>query len=111
MSRWKKELRIDRVKCSTWDCGCAGQRPQLSSACLASLGIITMALNWAMLDTDRSPIPLPHEKILRTIESGAEVILTIPNTPPSANASSGGSGGIKKLKEMGRLWLTDQRVR
>ena len=70
-----------------------------------------MALNWAMLNADRSPIPLPHEKILRTIESGAEVILMIQNTPPSANASSGGSGGIKRLKETGRLWLTDQRVR
>jgi len=68
-----------------------------------------MALNWAMLDVDRTPVPLPHETTIRSIESGADITLTIPETPPSGTASSGGSGGVKILKATGRLWLTDQR--
>ncbi|PSR77272.1 hypothetical protein PHLCEN_2v7965 [Hermanssonia centrifuga] len=69
-----------------------------------------MALNWTMLKPDRSPVPLPHELFIRTIESGAELTVSIPNAPPSASSTSGGSGGEKQLKELGRLWLTDQRL-
>ncbi|CAL1700080.1 unnamed protein product [Somion occarium] len=69
-----------------------------------------MSLNWTMLSPDRSPIPLPDELIIRTIDSGAELSLTIPDAPPSRSSTSGGSGGAKKLKEVGRLWLTDQRL-
>lgn len=58
-----------------------------------------MALNWTMLDAARAPVPLPHELIIRTIESGPEITLSILDTPE------------RKLKESGRLWLTDKRVR
>jgi len=70
-----------------------------------------MALNWAMLNPDQSLVPLPHEQIITAIESGAELILNIPDAPPSSSsASTGGSGGNKKMKEKGRIWLTDQRL-
>ncbi|OCH94499.1 hypothetical protein OBBRIDRAFT_789188 [Obba rivulosa] len=70
-----------------------------------------MALNWAMLSPARSPIPLPHELTIRTVDGGAEVTVIIPDAPPtSSTSSSGGSGGSKKLKDVGRLWLTDQRL-
>ena len=46
-----------------------------------------------------------------TVGSGAEVSLTIPDTPPTASATSGGAGGERKLKGTGKLFLTDQRVR
>ncbi|ETW84219.1 hypothetical protein HETIRDRAFT_146807 [Heterobasidion irregulare TC 32-1] len=69
-----------------------------------------MALNWTMLKEDRTPIPLPGETTIMTIHTGAEVALTIPDAPPSAGATSGGSGGTKKLEAVGRLWLTDQRL-
>ena len=59
-----------------------------------------MALNWTMLDQKRLPVPLPDEINILTINDGAEVILTIPN-----------SGGPKRLKETGRIHLTDHRVR
>ncbi|CCM02319.1 uncharacterized protein FIBRA_04411 [Fibroporia radiculosa] len=69
-----------------------------------------MALNYAMLSPSRSPIPLPHELTIRTVDSGVELSLTVPDAPPSRSADSGGSGGAKKLKDVGRLWLTDQRL-
>ncbi|KAI0065868.1 hypothetical protein BV25DRAFT_1868587 [Artomyces pyxidatus] len=69
-----------------------------------------MALNWTMLSPDRTPVPLPRETTLLTIDSGAEVSLTIPDAPPSSSATSGGSGGSRKMKESGRLFLTDQRL-
>jgi len=69
-----------------------------------------MALNWTMLNPDRSLVPLPNEQILNTIESGVELVLTIPDAPPSSSASAGGSGGSKKMKEKVLLWLTDQRL-
>lgn len=70
-----------------------------------------MALNWAMLDSNRSLIPLPNEQTISSVDSGVELALDIPDTPPSTSAIAGGLGGSKKMKEMGRLWLTDQRVR
>ena len=57
-----------------------------------------MALNWTMLDAHRAPVPLPDEMFIRTVESGPEITLVIPGTPE------------RKLKEPGRLWLTDKRV-
>ena len=68
-----------------------------------------MALNWTMLDEGRNPVPLPFEMIIKTMED-AELSLTIPEAPPSGTATSGGSGGAKKLKSTGRIWLTDHRV-
>ncbi|KAJ3912450.1 hypothetical protein F5877DRAFT_84797 [Lentinula edodes] len=68
-----------------------------------------MALNCAMLNAIREPIPLPDENIICTVDSGAEVILLIPDTPPEGSRLSGGSGGAQKLKAMGRIWLTDRR--
>jgi WW domain-binding protein 2 len=69
-----------------------------------------MALNWTMLDAHRSPVPLPHELIIRTV-SAADVSLTIPNAPPTAGSSSGGAGGEKIVTATGKIWLTDNRVR
>jgi hypothetical protein len=60
-----------------------------------------MALNWTMLDESKRPLPLPEEHTVMTVDKGAEVAITIPE--------SGGS--LKKLKETGRIWLTEQRVR
>ncbi|KAJ3719253.1 hypothetical protein FB446DRAFT_660156 [Lentinula raphanica] len=68
-----------------------------------------MALNCAMLNDIREPIPLPHETMIYTVTSGAEVVLVIPDVPPEGSRSSGGSGGSQKLKAMGRIWLTDNR--
>ncbi len=68
-----------------------------------------MALNWTMLDSQRSPIPLPHELIIRTV-SAAEVTVSVPNAPPTSSSTSGGSGGEKKLVGNGKIWLTDNRV-
>ncbi|EMD40353.1 hypothetical protein CERSUDRAFT_110946 [Gelatoporia subvermispora B] len=69
-----------------------------------------MALNWTMLSPARSPIPLPHELTIRTVDGGAEVTLIIPDSPPTGSSAAGGSGGGKRLKDVGRLWLTDQRL-
>ncbi|KAJ3991209.1 hypothetical protein F5050DRAFT_1270427 [Lentinula boryana] len=71
-----------------------------------------MALNCAMLNATREPIPLPHESVIYTTESGAEVVLLIPDVPPEGSrlsSGSGGSGGFQKLKAVGRIWLTDHR--
>jgi hypothetical protein len=71
-----------------------------------------MALNWTMLNPDRSPVPLPHEMVIHTIDSGADIALIIPDTPPTGkSATAGGSGGYKTLNVSGGIWLTDQRVR
>ncbi|KAA1466675.1 hypothetical protein DENSPDRAFT_831550 [Dentipellis sp. KUC8613] len=69
-----------------------------------------MALNWAMLNPDRTPVPLPREAFITTIDTGVELSLTIPNTLPTASSTSGGSGGAKKLKDTGKLFLSDQRL-
>jgi len=70
-----------------------------------------MALNWTMLRTDRAPVPLPNEMTVTTIETVVEVSLTIPDAPSAGALPSGCSGGVKKLKGYGKLYLTDQRVR
>ena len=62
-----------------------------------------------MIDEERNPVPLPFEMNIRLLE-GAELSLTIPDGPPSGSSTSGGSGGAKKLKSTGKVWLTDQRV-
>ncbi|KAF9463067.1 hypothetical protein BDZ94DRAFT_1289985 [Collybia nuda] len=69
-----------------------------------------MALNWAMLNPNRSPVPLPHEMTITKVDSGVDVSLTIPDTLPTTTSSAGGSGGNKKLKALGKIWLTDQRL-
>ncbi|TFK59178.1 hypothetical protein BDN72DRAFT_827824 [Pluteus cervinus] len=69
-----------------------------------------MSLNWTMLSPNRSPVPLPHEMTITTVDSGVELSLVIPDEPPSRTATAGGSGGAQKLKAVGRTWLTDQRL-
>lgn len=64
-----------------------------------------------MLKPDRSPVPLPDELTITAVTSNVEVALNIPDAPPTGSSSSGGSGGAKKLKETGALYLTDKRVR
>lgn len=72
--------------------------------------LLAMALNWTMLNPNRSPVPLPNEMTITTIDSGVDVTLTIPDAPPSGTVSAGGSGGAKKMKSWGKVYLTDQRV-
>ncbi|KZT29487.1 hypothetical protein NEOLEDRAFT_1107256 [Neolentinus lepideus HHB14362 ss-1] len=69
-----------------------------------------MALNWAMLSLKRTPVPLPHEQTITTVDSDVELHLIIPHVPPAGSVSSGGSGSSKDMKETGRIWLTDQRL-
>jgi len=69
-----------------------------------------MALNWTMLSPQRTPIPLPDETTIMTIDDGAEVTLLVPDEPPAASATAGGTGGVKRLKCIGRVWLTDKRL-
>lgn len=68
-----------------------------------------MALNWTMLTPNRTPVPLPNETTITMVDLGAEVDLLIPDQPPSNHALAGGFGGAKKLKSIGKIWLTDQR--
>ncbi|KAJ7067855.1 hypothetical protein C8F01DRAFT_1116003 [Mycena amicta] len=69
-----------------------------------------MALNWTMLSPDnRTPVPLPHEMTITSVDSGVEVILHIPDAPPVSSASSGGSGGSRTLKAIGKASVTDMR--
>ncbi|THH07180.1 hypothetical protein EW145_g3567 [Phellinidium pouzarii] len=69
-----------------------------------------MALNWTMLNQNRAPIPLPNEITIMTVDDGAEIIIAIPNVPSSQGGSSGASVETKRLKETGRIYLTDQRL-
>ncbi|KAI0727262.1 hypothetical protein C8Q72DRAFT_876400 [Fomitopsis betulina] len=69
-----------------------------------------MALNYAMLSPARAPIPLPNELTIKEVNSGVELSLVVPDAPPTRVASAGGSGGAKKMKDTGKLWLTDQRL-
>ncbi|PBK67070.1 hypothetical protein ARMSODRAFT_1005757 [Armillaria solidipes] len=61
-----------------------------------------MALNCAMIDEQRNPVPLPHEMIITSVDSGVDLTLKV---PPSVPSGFGGS-----LKATGRLWVTDQRL-
>ena len=70
-----------------------------------------MALNWTMLNPDRTPVPLSKELTITIVESGAELSLIIPDAPPTGSSTSGGSGGGRNLNGTGKLFLTDQRVR
>jgi hypothetical protein len=72
-----------------------------------------MALDWTMLDARHQPIPLRDETTIMSIDrdSQVEFSLTIPDAPPSGTAATGGNGGVKKMKERGKLWLTNKRVR
>ncbi|KAG6854438.1 hypothetical protein C0991_006517 [Blastosporella zonata] len=69
-----------------------------------------MALNWTMLSPNRSPVPLPHEMTITTIDAGVDLTLSIPDAAPVGNDAAGGSGGSKRLKALGKAWLTDQRL-
>ncbi|KAF8967424.1 hypothetical protein BDZ97DRAFT_1803277 [Flammula alnicola] len=69
-----------------------------------------MALNWTMLNANRSPVPLPNEMTITTVDSGVDLSLTIPDATPSSSSTAGGSGGVKKLRSTGKVYLTDQRV-
>lgn len=64
-----------------------------------------------MLKPDRTPVPLPGELTIMIVEPGADVSLAVPDTPPTGSSTSGGSGGARKLNGIGKLFLTDQRVR
>ncbi|KAF9448959.1 hypothetical protein P691DRAFT_774992 [Macrolepiota fuliginosa MF-IS2] len=68
-----------------------------------------MALNWTMLTPNRSPVPLPNEMTITTVDPGVELSLVVPDAPPSGSTLAGGSGGLRKLKAVGKIWLTDQR--
>ncbi|KAF9480184.1 hypothetical protein BDN70DRAFT_833193 [Pholiota conissans] len=68
-----------------------------------------MALNWTMLNPNRTPVPLPNEMTITTIDSGVDLSLTIPDAPPTSSSTAGGSGGTKKLRATGKAYLTDQR--
>jgi hypothetical protein len=77
---------------------------------LLTKNIFTMALDWTMLDARHQFIPLHDETTIMSIDrdSQVEISLTI---PPSGTAATGGNGVVKKMKERGRLWLTNKRVR
>ncbi|KAI0775865.1 hypothetical protein BD413DRAFT_602409 [Trametes elegans] len=68
-----------------------------------------MSLNWVTLSPARQPTPLQDEITVSTLD-GVELTLQIPDAPPRGTSSSGGSGGAKKLRETGRLYLTEQRL-
>ncbi|KAL1716989.1 hypothetical protein EV715DRAFT_274615 [Schizophyllum commune] len=61
-----------------------------------------MALNWTMTNADGSPIPLPQEMTICTIDSGAELKLSVPADARGAAA--------KTLLSAGRVYLTDKRL-
>ena len=64
-----------------------------------------MALNWAMLDASRSPVPLPQEHTVTSIASGVQLTLQVP-----ASRTNDAPTTEKILKETGRVWLTDMRL-
>ncbi|KIL70482.1 hypothetical protein M378DRAFT_20867 [Amanita muscaria Koide BX008] len=69
-----------------------------------------MALNWTMLTNNRTPVPLQNEMTITSVDAGVDLTLSIPDTPPAGSSQSGGSGGARKLRAMGKIWLTDQRL-
>jgi len=59
-----------------------------------------------MLDDRQNPVPLPGEERVMTIDQGVEITLLVSNS-----RSTGGIGGSgDKLKETGKIWLTDKRL-
>ena len=54
---------------------------------------------------------LDYSLTIKEGNGGVELLLVVPDAPPTGAASAGGSGGAKKMKDTGKLWLTDQRVR
>jgi hypothetical protein len=71
-----------------------------------------MALNWAMLNPDRTPVPLPSEDTITTVKDAADIVLVIPNAPPSGSDTAGGAGGSAKFEaHKGNVYITSQRVR
>ncbi|KAJ7762763.1 hypothetical protein DFH07DRAFT_813370 [Mycena maculata] len=48
-------------------------------------------------------------KPITTVDSGVEMILRVPDAPPSDGASAGGSGGSKTLKATGKILVTEQK--
>lgn len=67
-----------------------------------------MALNWVMMhDGRREPIPLSHEST-QFVQGSTEVTVLIPVETP--DIAAGASGIAKRLKETGKIWLTNQRV-
>ncbi|KAJ7163805.1 hypothetical protein C8R43DRAFT_988723 [Mycena crocata] len=70
-----------------------------------------MALNWTMLSPgpNRTPVPLPNETTITSVDSGVEMLLRIPDAPPTPASTAGGSGGSKTLEATGKISVTDQR--
>jgi len=64
------------------------------------------SIDWTMLDDNRDPVPLPGEESVMDIDHGVEMTLLIPDSRPSGGI--GGSG--ERLRETGKLWLTDKRL-
>ncbi|CDO69590.1 hypothetical protein BN946_scf184759.g30 [Trametes cinnabarina] len=69
-----------------------------------------MSLNSASITASRQPTPLPHELTIRSVDTGVEVVLQIPDAPSGGSSTSGSSTSSKKLKALGGIWLTDLRV-
>ncbi|KAH8822151.1 hypothetical protein DL96DRAFT_1620334 [Flagelloscypha sp. PMI_526] len=70
-----------------------------------------MALNWAMLNPDRTPVPLPSEDTITTVKDAADIVLVIPNAPPSGSDTAGGAGGSAKFEaHKGNVYITSQRL-
>jgi len=58
-----------------------------------------------MLDEQQNPVPLPAEEQVMDIDQGVEVTLVVPGR------STGGIGGSgERLRESGRIRLTDKRL-
>ncbi|OSD04464.1 hypothetical protein PYCCODRAFT_1423918 [Trametes coccinea BRFM310] len=69
-----------------------------------------MSLNGASINASRQPNPLPHELAIRSVDTGVEVVLQIPDATSGGSSTSSGSSGPRKLKNIGGIWLTDQRL-
>ncbi|KIO12533.1 hypothetical protein M404DRAFT_124458 [Pisolithus tinctorius Marx 270] len=68
-----------------------------------------MALNWVMLDTIRNPVPIQGETFITAVD--VECTLLIPDgAPPSTSSASRAAGDHPKMKESGKMHLTDKRL-
>ncbi|KAF9238793.1 hypothetical protein BU15DRAFT_75016 [Melanogaster broomeanus] len=67
-----------------------------------------MALNWVTI-VDGKPLLLQNESFLEEVDN-VKYNLAIPEVPPSGSSSAGGSGGLKRLEAVGKMYLTDQRI-